>query len=319
MKLGGILFMLVSLAGILTTPNCDHQNANAPKNQGNRATPAPTPMPKEMETPVPTDGEIKELVAGAYCTVLESFVIVARDPETYAALRAMNQNIKLPDEAADFFKSNAVIAAFLGQRRTGGFAVDISRGTSGEINILERSPKKGAMVIQVLTTPFKIVSVPANMDAPITLSLDATWKARLRNYQVTSGELNVTGGFAGIHESSGLAGTLQVMRADMWATFIFDLQSTNKAKTRQLRDVATGTATQDGVLKITRIDSHGLSGAIQSPFKATGQFTNDEAQLSLDLDTVSAAGISDNFQAKASLKATATTPRPPNRAITGDN
>ena len=230
----------------------------------------------------------------------------------------MNLNLNLPDENVDFFKSHAVIAAFLGQRRTGGFAVDISPGADGEIQVLEQNPK-GRMVTQVLTTPFKIVSVPASTDASIALALDATWKERLRAYRVTSGQLSITGGFAGIHESSGLDGSLQIMRAGAWATLIFELKSTAKVKTRQLRDVASGTVTDPGGLSLPRLDSHALSGAVQSPFKATGQFTEDETQLSLDLETISAAQISDNFQAKGSLKATATTPRPPNRAITGDN
>jgi hypothetical protein len=319
MKLSGVFLVLVSIGGIVSSPNCDQQKPKAPNaNQSNKSTPAPTATPQPKETPTTMEGEVKELAAGTHCTVFESFVLVARDQETYAALRSMNQNINLPDEDADFFKSHAVIAAFLGQRSTGGFAVDISRGTNGEVKVLERGAK-GAMVIQVLTTAFRIVSVPVAADASITLALDQTWKSRLRTYQVNSGHLSVTGGFAGIHESSNLEGSLQVMRIGTWATLIFDVKSTSKGKLRQLKDVASGTVTEAGMLSLARLDSHSLSGAIQSPFKATGQFTGEETPLSLDLETVAAPGISDNFEAKASLKATATTPPPPHRVNTGKN
>jgi hypothetical protein len=319
MKLSGVCLMLISIAGIVSIPNCDQQKLKTPSGQqGNSAKPVPATTPPGKEKPAPMDGDITELAAGSHCTVFESFVLVARDQETYSALREMNLNIKLPDENDDFFKSHAVIAAFLGQRSTGGFGVDVSRSADESIKIVELNPK-GRMVIQVLTTPFKIVSVPVSADASISLSLDENWKDRLRTYRVTGGELTVSGGFAGIHESSSLAGTLQVMRIGAWATVIFELTSTSKGQARQLRDVASGSVTEAGGLSLARLDSHTLSGAIQSPFKATGQFTTDETQLSLNLETVAAGGISDNFNARASLKATAITPRPPNRAITGGN
>jgi len=107
------------------------------------------------------------------------------------------------------------------------------------------------------------------------------------------------------------------MRESTLATFVFEFKSTGKRRT-QLRDVASGAVTGLGQVSLAYLDAHALSGAVQSPFKATGQFTSDEQELSLNLETVPSPHISDNFSARASLRATAITPRPPSRAVTVD-
>lgn len=315
MKLSGLFLMLVSFAGIVSLLKCDQPKPKpGAEEQTKRGTPAPTSTPGRKGDPGTMDGEIKQLAAGNHCTVFESFVFVARDLETYAALESLK--ITLPNQDADFFKSHAVIAAFLGQRRTGGFAVEITQDADGVVQVVEQTPK--GMVTMALTTPFKIVAVPVKTDRAIALSLDATWKERWRTYRVTSGEITVTGGFAGVQERSGLEGTLQIMREKTLATLHFEVKSTGKRQA-QLRDVSSGTVADPAQVSLSYLDSFALSGAIDSPFKVGGQFTNDEQELTLDLKTVSSPYVSDNFDARASLKATATTPRPPNRAITGDN
>jgi hypothetical protein len=312
-RLSGLSLLLVALAGVVNMPECNRERSASVEEQRRRATPAPTSTPGEKEKPGTMDGEIKDLAAGNHCAVLESFVFVARDSQTYRALRILN--IALPDQDANFFNSHAIIAAFLGQRRTGGFGLNISAGADGVVQVAERVPK--GMVTMVLTTPFKIVAVPVKGDGPIALSLDETWKERWRNYRLTNGELTITGGFAGVHESSPLEGTLQIMRERNLATFAFQLKSIGKRK-GQLLDVASGTVSEAGQLSLAYLESHALSGAIQSPFKATGQFLNDEQEVSLSLETVPSPQVSDNFSGTASLKAIAITARPTDRAITGD-
>jgi hypothetical protein len=315
MKVSGLFLILASFAGILNIPECGCQKLAAhAEEQGKRAKPAPTSVPGTQEKSGTMNSEIKELAVGGHCTVFESFVFVARDAQTYQALKTLN--INLPDHDAEFFNSHAVIAAFLGQRRTGGFAVEITQGADGVVQVAERVPK--GMVTMALTTPFKIVTVPVTADRPIALSLDATWKERWRTYRVTSGELIITGGFAGAHEVLGLEGSLLIMRERTLITLTFDLKSRGKRQTRELRDAASGTVTESGRLSLAYLDSHSLSGAIQSPFRVQGQFANDEQDLRLDLATADAPRISDNFTAQGSLQALAIAPRPPNRAITGN-
>src|ERR1700682_3518686 len=71
----------------------------------------------EKEQPKP--GEMKVLAEGYHSAIINSFVAVVRDAEAYAALVKLDGNLRKLDE--DFFKSNAVIAAFLGERKTGGY------------------------------------------------------------------------------------------------------------------------------------------------------------------------------------------------------
>jgi hypothetical protein len=105
------------------------------------------------------------------------------------------------------------------------------------------------------------------------------------------------------------------MREQGLATCFFELQSNGKKQT-ELRDVASGGLSKANQLTLTSFDSQSLTGAIKSPFKATGQFANDNQELSLNLETVPSPHVSDNYSATGSLTATATTPPPKNRAVT---
>lgn len=261
------------------------------------------PLGYENETePTVTNGQVKELASGNRSSIFESFVAVARDEQTYAKLRASNSS--LPETSADFFKSYAVVAAFLGQRRTSGFDIEITQGTDGRVHVLEQTPKN-TMVKMVLSAPFKIVAVPVEADRPIVLALDATWQNRLRPYRVTSGSLTITGGFAGTMKTLKLEGTLSIMRADSLATFIFELQSTGNNPIRRLVDTATGFVESPARISLERVDAFAIAGAIQSPFRATGQFGENERELTLNLQTNNSPNISDNFTATGTLKATA--------------
>lgn len=287
-------------------PNSREQDTNAS---------APLRTPGNEGATVPSNSEIKELAAGNRSSIFESFVLVGRDVQTYAALRALHSG--LPEQSTDFFKSSAVIAVFLGQRRTSGYGVEITRESDGQVRIVEHVPSKDTIVKMVLSAPFKIVATPVETDHPVKLSLDTTWKNRLRPYRVTSGELSITGGFAGVNEKLRLEGSLSIMRADTLATIVFELQSAGGKQPRQLRDTASGLVDASGRVKLSRVDASALTGAIQSPFRVTGQFTENEQNLDLGFETIAAPNISDNFSATASLKALATAPQPANQAITG--
>ena len=309
-----LFLVLLSLGSSVNVPGRGQQRRNvAAQEQSSKTAPAPR---RAKGNPVVTNNEGKELAAGNHSSVLESFVLIARDAETYALLLALNNS--LPVQSADFFKSHAVIAAFLGQRRTSGFSLDIKRDQDGSLRIREHAPAKGAMVKMVLSTPFKVVAIAVETDQPIMLALDETWQNRLRPYRLTSGELTINGGFAGVRERLRLEGTVGVMRAGALATFWFDLQSAGGAQKRHLRDVASGNVGTSGEVRLNRLEAFALTGAIQSPFHATGRFTHEEQYLALNLETTRARHVADNFTAKAAFKALATTPPAAKQAITGD-
>src|SRR5256885_9485503 len=79
-------------------------------------------------------GDIKVLAEGFHSKITKPFVAVVRDAETYAALTRLDEN--LPKLDADFFKESVAVAAFLGERNTGGYSVEI-RANGIALQVLE--------------------------------------------------------------------------------------------------------------------------------------------------------------------------------------
>ena len=100
------LMLAVFAARKSHTANKDAKTANLPRTQTYR----------------PDD--LKVLAEGSHSKINDPFVAVVRDTDTYAALSRLDEN--LPRLDADFFTEHVVIAAFLGQRNTGGYGVEIT-------------------------------------------------------------------------------------------------------------------------------------------------------------------------------------------------
>lgn len=296
--------------------------------QSNSKTPTPIGEDK-LETKV--SGEIKELAAGGYSSIREPFIIVARDAQTYALLKELNG--KLPEFGADFFKSNAVIAAFLGQRRSGGYSVSITRegGGGGGLRIAERTPPKDAMVTMALTAAFQIVSVAVEGESPLALKLDATWQAAARPYKVEAGEFTRTGGFAGRPVKSMLKGDIRIMRHAQLVTLFFALQGTGAEDvgaqalqgrgvegTHALQDVATGKVEGDGNFTLARLDPGSFVPPPRHPLRAQGKFGDGENKLMLTLEVLQMK-VDDGYGGQGTLDATATAPPPQKRAVDDDD
>lgn len=307
-----IIALLSLLINGASAAGCGTANGPQQPGQGNRAgnknaPPAPTPGGSENAS-----GDIKILTQGAYNSVSESFVAVARDVETYKELRRLDDNLPILD--ADAFSRAAVVAAFLGQRRSGGFGVEITRAADGTVRIREATPPPGSMSTQALTTPYKIVSVPLENERPLRLELDKTWREGARPYKVSSGEFTMSGGFAGRSENMRLEGSLAVMRHANLATFIFDLKGMGAAKPRELREAATGIVQAGGELRLARFNAGSLVEPPANLLEANGQLTNNESDLTLTFASLP-SNIADGFQGRGRLTATATGPPPPKRAL----
>src|SRR5919205_4526262 len=125
-----ILSLLFSggAGGCRTTKNskAPGQPQNSPETTGN----------PEKEQP---SGEINVIAQGYHSSITDPFVAVVRDEATYAELTKLDSN--LPKLNVDL-KTNVVIAAFLGQRNTGGYSVEITRTANGEIQVAEKAPGK---------------------------------------------------------------------------------------------------------------------------------------------------------------------------------
>ncbi|MDX6269241.1 MAG: hypothetical protein QOD28_464, partial [Acidobacteriota bacterium] len=135
---GGVLIIAALVLNATGASACTVKTREGAGNgQSTRKTqPAqPSTQPSPLASPVSegegnletkVSGEIKELAAGGYSSVRDAFVFVARDAQTYATLRQWHE--QLPPLGADFFKANAVVAAYLGQRSSGGYGVQFTRG-----------------------------------------------------------------------------------------------------------------------------------------------------------------------------------------------
>ena len=70
------------------------------------------------------------------------------------------------------FNREIVVAIFLGEKPTGGFAVEIVRvgRQNGEfvVDYKEINPASGAMVTQALTQPFHIVRIDGEVGTKVT-------------------------------------------------------------------------------------------------------------------------------------------------------
>ena len=106
---------------------------------------------------------------GAHSTRAEFSVVVARTELAWNRLWA--ELSRSPPVTFDS-DNQIVIAVFLGLRRTGGFAVNISTTEDGPVfytvNVTENKPAPEAMVTQALTTPYVIRIVP-HSDRPVMI------------------------------------------------------------------------------------------------------------------------------------------------------
>lgn len=257
--------------------------------------PAPT-----IEKQQPKPGELKVLAEGSQSAITNPFVAVVRDAETYAALVKLDGNLPKLDE--EFFQSNAVIAAFLGERNTGGYSVEINREGAGGFRVSEKKPGKDMMVTQMITSPFKVVAIDGGASSPVWLALDDAWQQRIQSYPITTGRFTMGGGIAGTSEEFVLKGELAVMREGKVATFQFRLAGTGGTRAHALTDYATGVVESDGKIKINRFSAGSLIAPPNAGLKADGRFTDGNKKLSLNLWSRPSM-IADGYGGQGSIEA----------------
>jgi hypothetical protein len=297
-------------SGCGTKRNEPTQNVKQAENKNMPVTPENEEAAKSM------NDEMKTLAEGNYGKVTNAFVVVARDLETYTALRELIEN--LPQLNADFFKQNIVVGAFLGQRSSGGYGVQIARTKDNRVRVSQRSPPAGSMTTQALTAPFKIVSVQTTEERPVAIEIDAVWNSETRPYRLSSGEFTTGGGFAGRFEKLQLSGDIRVSRLGKLATFVFDLKSSGAAKPRALQDAATGIVGANGSIGGAIVDAGSLVDSPRSALGIKGNFTENEAKLSLSFESLP-SNVSDGYSGQGRLEAAATAPPPPKKTSSDDD
>ena len=222
---------------------------------------------------------LKVLAEGQTSSITDPFVAVIRDDETYAKLRKMEPS--LPKLEPDFFQLNTLVAAFLGTRNTGGYTVEITRSPSGHIRVAEKAPPKDAMTVQMLTSPFKLVSFAPDGSTAVELTVDEIFRQRAQLYRISSGTFNISGGFTGRTESFQLNGKLQLTRLGNLITIGFALVSSGGTRERLLRGAATGFI-KDGALVINRMSHGSLIDPPSGELQVNGKFL-EKNKLALQL------------------------------------
>lgn len=311
-----VIVLLLSLglhgagaAGCGTKRNQAQQNVNQPKNNNSSNNNAAVqPTPEQVGGAV--NSEVKILAEGAYGKVTDAFVAVVRDAEAYAALRELVNN--LPQVDADFFKKNIVVAAFLGQRRTGGYGVRIVLSENNRLSVSSTSPAADSMTTQALTAPFKVVSVPDLEHRSLSIEIDPAWNNETRPYSISSGEFITGGGFGGRSEKLQLAGDIRVSRLGKLATFVFDVKSAGGTKGRSLRNVATGIVGAGGSISGAVVDPGTLVDFPRSALGIKGSFQGNEDRLSLSFESLP-SNVADGYSGLGKLEAVATAPPLPKK------
>lgn len=311
LKTGFTLFALLLAFDVASVKSCVTKEADrSAANENRNVNGAPPPERAENQK---MEGDFKVLVSGNHSSVEQPFVVVARDAETYRELRALETN--LPEQTADFFKTNAVVAAFLGERRTGGYGINVRRAEGGGVLVTASSPAKDGIVTQVLTSPSKIVVVPVADSGRLDVNADEAFTTGMRLFKVTSGDFTMSGGVAGRSLQFGLGGTVRIGQLGKVVSVAFALRGADEGKARELKAIAseiasdvlpvtkTSAAGEQKGFVLAKLDAGSLVDYPRSPLRATVQFVgNDRLTISFQSQP---SNLADGFTGIGSLEAVA--------------
>jgi hypothetical protein len=302
--------MVVAATCLLVTPNSicqrDGGRALAHRIGGSQSRALLKEPAKVADT---KSDEMQVLAEGSHSEMRKPFVAIAREPGVYSQLQKLAP--VLPHLLDDFFKDRIVVAAFMGERNTGGYSVEIVRAPDGLVRVAALRPDKNAMVTQVITSPFKVVSVPKNPWRG--LNVESLWQESADLYRVTVGNFQISGGFAGRRVDFGLTGDLRVLREGKLATFFFDLRNADGTKPRNLKEATTGIVA-DSQITIYMMDPGSLVESPHSDVSATGRFSKNSRILSIDFTSLPTL-IADGYGGRGNLEAEMVTWPPANKSV----
>ena len=110
--------------------------------------------------------------------IRESAQVVVRSQNDWAALwsRHMRTQIAPPPPPAVDFSRDMVVALFLGERPTGGYAIEVTQIERNDAGLAIRyrttRPDPAAMPTQALTQPFHLIKLP-RVDDSVTFVADS--------------------------------------------------------------------------------------------------------------------------------------------------
>ena len=298
-----LLFVLVLalFSGIAWQKNCGSpKNENAAelnKNMNvNKGIPDGTVSDEIDSTP---NVELKIISEGSFGKIEEPFIFVARTAENYKVLQNMLENMPAADTID--FKNSAVIAAFAGEKNTGGYSVEIN-GADGKFSIKVNSPPPDAIVTEALTMPYKVVIAPINKEEKnIALSLSDNWTKNAEKFKVIGGEIEFSGGFAGKQEKFKPEGSIAIYKSGEFVTLFFNLQGKTASKNYQTKDFASGTISS-GNINLPNLEAANLIERPHPPFAVGGTISGGKTSLELKKSDAD-FNVSDGFQGSGKIEA----------------
>lgn len=123
-------------------------------------------------TPVTVD-RIEPVYAGAYAGIRDERRLVIRDRAAWEAFwsELTANRVDAPPAPEIDFATRMVLAATMGERRTGGYAIEIPRAArAGDrlwVDVVSTSPGPTCITTQALTAPAAAVTVPRS-DAAVS-------------------------------------------------------------------------------------------------------------------------------------------------------
>ncbi|RIH84694.1 protease complex subunit PrcB family protein [Calidithermus roseus] len=117
-------------------------------------------VPQELIV-IPEPPTVRVLTQGSQSTYSDTLPLayVATNPIAYSRFRSF-----LPDAPSVNFSEVSLAALFIGQKPTGGYSVRFvsarQQGTTWEITVSLISPAPGAIVTQVITSPYLVLQIP---------------------------------------------------------------------------------------------------------------------------------------------------------------
>ena len=155
------------------------------------------------------------------------------------------------------------------------------------------------MVAQVITSPFKLVSIATNGAPAVQLSLDEGFRQSGTLYQIKSGSFSISGGVAGRKEAFQLQGKLQVSRLYPLITIGFAVVSADAPRARSLRDTATGLLT-DNTIAIQRLSRGSLLDSPAGELQVRGSLA-EKRKLRLELNS-GPVTVPDGFSGQGTIE-----------------
>ena len=162
---------------------------------------------------------MKIIAEGNAAQVTEPFVFIARSGEDLEKLRSLVAD--LPPEGEVDFTQSAVVAAFAGEKRTGGYAVKIEQ-TGAAVSVTEKSPPADAITTDALTYPFQVAVVSAADNAALDVKIPAAWRQTAQSFKISVGTIDYAGGIAGVMKTQPIEGTIGVLTTGDLISLIFD-------------------------------------------------------------------------------------------------